>query len=387
MKNHLTLERSFCPIGQGGFSVEQFKDNENPVFTAVFDCGTESSSSNLTREIDRLSRAGMKQVDVLFVSHFHADHVNGIKYLMKKTLIKRIVIPKLPHSVINIMRIQNMIRFAGQNNEIYDVETDDDIVDHFRALENAIFRESKIIPIDIDSEKVFTLTFDNERLDLLEGEIQNDSNAFWEYRLFSPICKWKDKADEIEQYLRQGGYLLGNRLNTNKILNDIDEIKKEYNLVFNGKDNEYSMVVMSSIISNNYAHLNFRGSRREDLLYYLRHISDFNDFYRFYEFSSCIYFGDFDTKLSLHDFLPIMSSWRYGDVCVIQIPHHGAAHNFDRLFLVGIPKLCIIAAGTRNRYKHPCYWVVRDIEDSGSVPRIVSEQERDLLTICYDISF
>ena len=34
-------------------------------------------------------------IDVLFISHFHADHVNGIKLLAEKYKIKYVVLPQI----------------------------------------------------------------------------------------------------------------------------------------------------------------------------------------------------------------------------------------------------------------------------------------------------
>lgn len=35
-------------------------------------------------------------IDILFISHFHADHINGIPYLKERCKIKKVIIPYIP---------------------------------------------------------------------------------------------------------------------------------------------------------------------------------------------------------------------------------------------------------------------------------------------------
>ena len=86
----MKLERILHPVGQGGFSVEIIKD-----FCIVYDCGSISSYSMIESCIDHFSRK-VKQVDVLFISHFDKDHVNGIRYLINSVPVKKAVTSYIP---------------------------------------------------------------------------------------------------------------------------------------------------------------------------------------------------------------------------------------------------------------------------------------------------
>ena len=79
-----------CPVGQGGFAVEHIGD-----YTVVYDCGSDSSPYMLSNSICRLSHE-INLVDILFISHFDKDHVNGIKYLLDRVSVKKAVTPLIP---------------------------------------------------------------------------------------------------------------------------------------------------------------------------------------------------------------------------------------------------------------------------------------------------
>lgn len=71
--------RTFHPIGQGAFYSEQFiNDNNTPIGTIVYDCG----SNNLTCLKKIIPGCFIsRDIDILFISHFDADHINGISTL------------------------------------------------------------------------------------------------------------------------------------------------------------------------------------------------------------------------------------------------------------------------------------------------------------------
>lgn len=87
---NIKLTRTIHPVGQGAFYSETFSDcNNRPVFTAVYDCG--GKKDYLKKEIETLST-----VDILFISHFHSDHINGVQDLID---LKSVVVPTAVTSV------------------------------------------------------------------------------------------------------------------------------------------------------------------------------------------------------------------------------------------------------------------------------------------------
>lgn len=83
-------ERFIFPVGQGGFAGERIED-----YVVVFDCGSISSTSMLESCIDHVYRE-IDHVDLMFISHFDNDHVNGIRYLLSYLIVKRAVVSWIP---------------------------------------------------------------------------------------------------------------------------------------------------------------------------------------------------------------------------------------------------------------------------------------------------
>lgn len=90
----------FHPVGQGGFITGQlFKQNHarKPELTYVFDCGSESDANGLMNSIDSFA-AGSKTdvIDLLVISHFDADHRNGLAQLLQKFHVRLVLLPYAP---------------------------------------------------------------------------------------------------------------------------------------------------------------------------------------------------------------------------------------------------------------------------------------------------
>ncbi len=70
----------FYPVGQGCFYAGSIK-NDIEEFVIVYDCGTISSRNYLLDSIDEFKRH-YKKIDLLMISHFDEDHVNGVSELL-----------------------------------------------------------------------------------------------------------------------------------------------------------------------------------------------------------------------------------------------------------------------------------------------------------------
>ncbi len=76
----IKVKRQIHPVGHGAFITEQFFDPEDKcIFTVVYDCGSRSKQL-INKAITDFFNEGIK-VDVLFISHFDSDHVNGLPNL------------------------------------------------------------------------------------------------------------------------------------------------------------------------------------------------------------------------------------------------------------------------------------------------------------------
>lgn len=67
------------PVGQGGLFYGTLR-HAHGEFKWLYDCGS-FDEVELYREIDKISRKCNGEIDTLYLSHFHNDHIKGINYL------------------------------------------------------------------------------------------------------------------------------------------------------------------------------------------------------------------------------------------------------------------------------------------------------------------
>lgn len=79
------------PVGQGGFLIGHIRDDNSGALTYAFDCG----SINREHFERGLSFCSEGKIDILFVSHLDADHINGIDALAAQMQIDTVVLPCL----------------------------------------------------------------------------------------------------------------------------------------------------------------------------------------------------------------------------------------------------------------------------------------------------
>ncbi|MBZ9859094.1 MBL fold metallo-hydrolase [Mesorhizobium sp. CA12] len=94
----LTHHRIQQPVGQGFFHTAMLVE-DGSVFHYVFDCGSMSTykaARNARIKAYRKTVAPSQVLDVLFISHAHADHLNGLEQLLAPGLgVDTIVMPLL----------------------------------------------------------------------------------------------------------------------------------------------------------------------------------------------------------------------------------------------------------------------------------------------------
>ena len=96
------VNRIIHPVGQGAFYSEKIHIN-NQSFNIVYDCGSNTSykvngKKKVVQTEVRSYYHKEETINLLFISHFDNDHVNGLEYLKDHCNIKCVIMPLLTPS-------------------------------------------------------------------------------------------------------------------------------------------------------------------------------------------------------------------------------------------------------------------------------------------------
>lgn len=94
---------NFYPVGQGLFSSGHLalKTGQDFVFNWVYDCGTSSSRNLLSESVELLGvyldhARNKGRIELMVLSHFDEDHINGVVQLMQKHKVHTLLLPYVP---------------------------------------------------------------------------------------------------------------------------------------------------------------------------------------------------------------------------------------------------------------------------------------------------
>lgn len=92
----IIVQHSFYPVGQGLFSsgVIRVGTSSGPSFRWVYDCGTTSSQVYLDEALECF--LAHDRIDLVTISHFDQDHINGMVKLLMKAPVEDLLLPYMP---------------------------------------------------------------------------------------------------------------------------------------------------------------------------------------------------------------------------------------------------------------------------------------------------
>jgi competence protein ComEC len=109
------LRVSFLDVGHGDAILLQSDSGR----TMLVDTGGSRRSQRATRYLaDRvvipaLARLGVDHIDVLAISHAHADHVATAAHIARRIPVGRVWLPPCGHDVLYVRQLKNVIRVSG----------------------------------------------------------------------------------------------------------------------------------------------------------------------------------------------------------------------------------------------------------------------------------
>lgn len=341
------IQRTFHPIGQGAFYSERHAN-----YNIVYDCGN-WKKTNLASMVVQQSFKSSESIDILFISHFDADHINKIEVLKNHCRhIHNVVLPLLHENEKRVL-----INFYISLGKPEAASIVDNPKDFFGDETNLIFvepsenLEGDVEDFDIENHKE---PVNGENFTISSNTKIYSRAANWFYLPFN--YNYTARKLELEQlFIAKGLNITLFQNDLNYALLHKNKVKAIYNSI-TGQINQNSMIVYSGPVENNYNNIR---SYHNDWLF----MSDYNR-------SGCIFSGDAD--FNTVDIRVVFNRF-WDKVGTIQIPHHGDLKCFNSNFFDGRFYYCPMSVGNTNTYGHPSTSVFSAILVNNSYPIKVTE--------------
>lgn len=401
------LTRTFWPVGHGAFYTEQFNGCK---FYAVYDCGgrPEVIGKQVNSFAERVpedgSRNNEKWINLLFISHFHEDHFNGVKQLLGNVRVERIVLPYLSHLMLAEAFVYNSFIKGG---DTVDLESDVQEGILNLALERTLFGNRDITEVingeggkrqPVIANELPRQIVSGREIQVLDGE----RNPFWKYIPANKDVD-EDKCKALLDKLSEKGVRLYNddktvnweALQKYIAMNEIANVQQAYAETF-GKFNEkkrkwecnhnaYSMPVFSGPIQKvgvKCCDL----SHKECRCYRPWCYEECCAFSKCSErLLPCLYMGDFEANEANIAKLKQILGDDYYRAGAQQVPHHYSPHNHNaELYLHRL-----MAFGNIDDHKDVsfCHSVSNEIDSIiGNRPVVITEKEYTRCDLWYRFS-
>ncbi|MEG7597001.1 MULTISPECIES: hypothetical protein [Vibrio] len=350
--------RSFHSIGQGAFYTEEFSS-----FTSVYDCGTDTivgtgksstQENTIKKEVFSVFNNNAR-VNVLFISHFHRDHVNGLQSLLSRCNVDYVVIPYLQ----DFSRIELLINSYSDNSRFIN----DLILDPANTI-NKVSPNTKVIyvrPFELINEerKIVQLeSLDNG--DFIESSTAIHSGFIksWEYIPCNFDYSCRSQALKLEFDKRN---LKISNVNDFKLLWSKSKKRTEIKEAYKKLKGNFNATTMT-VYSGPYGKEKFTQVSYDDV---------FGLFYNSLG-AACLYLGDFEASKHWND-LDKAYGRLWDNIGVIQVPHHGSKENYTDKLNKNPFVFSVISAGSINSHRHPHSYTTGEILKNKGIMRIVTE--------------
>lgn len=349
---HLT--RTIWPVGHGAFYTERFEDidGKGTSFTAVYDCGAYQFGIRyediLKSEIDKfLGRLRNNVIDVVFLSHFDKDHVNGFRYLLSKNVtIRNLIIPNLSNEQLVCALLKNVVE---------EEPLDEDIRWFFSLLSNMENRgDMRIVRIpDLRATTEHDEQIEHDILQIPNSILPKARFTLGRCRNGAPMWVYipvhqsynQTKSKRLYQQILQAIDDVPANASFSEIFVKILEFcsspqnHKRLMQIYRGiygniGDNDFSMPVYSGFYTNmvDVAHIRISISQLPMFVYHDCVCSTINsrNWNCAARIINCLYMGDFETnkKGRLSHLKKHLGDYWY-KVGLVQVPHHASKHNHN----------------------------------------------------------
>lgn len=378
--------RTFHPVGQGAFYSESFIS-----FSIVYDCGSGTGRSAIEQELER-TIGSIRPIEALFISHLDTDHVNGIEYLLNMERPKRIFLPMLEIEEKRMLLLQNALQAPRD-----------------LALEQLVWSPMSVPEIGAEAIPITMVLPSSETpyiaepgptyaIAVMPDEIPSGSRIKhflqddWVFVPFNYQSSTRSK--KLTESLRALGLEFSSIEEFDVIWKD-RTTRKKLRAAYRslpGSENENSMALYSGpeqdyskrygtvcrscygLRCTSEGRLSRIGFRIRIGLRSIFKQHSFRWLFMCQLRRGCLYLGDFSAKRK-QNFQEMRKAYGayWGNIGVVQVPHHGSRRCFNPEIYEVSPKLCVISAGRCNRWGHPHPQTLAGILKKGGIVLRVTE--------------
>ena len=317
----------------------------------------------MSKYLDKML-SGRQQIDAVFISHLHADHVNGLEYLLDRIHVRYFFLPQLTDDQLAEAILYNYYSDAHGSSRLNRF-----ILDLWN--EDNQKRGTRIVRVSPYNEETDGFS---EALDLLDEKLISKViksgtsltvGKSWFYMPYNPtVSEDNDKSflDYIKENLGIKSTLSPAELPDLVEKYGTQKIRNIYRLYFGSDHNAYSMALFSGIFEPE--HVRVCESCLDPTPY------------RTTETPNCLYTGDFDCSRYFKD-LKSAFNHLWDDIKSVQIPHHGSKSNFHP-GLYSRSVRGFVCVGEQNKYHHPDLKTILGVLEQGCLPVFVTERESSM---------
>lgn len=351
------VHRTFHPVGQGAFYTEVFLGDNGSRFVMVYDCGTKTGVNDMDETLDaqidifKQSLGPDPRIDLLFLSHFHYDHICGLDRLLSGVKVGHTIIPMLTLPILTLTRVENFLQYTENALGI------DQIISELYLGGGKSERFGNVLVVSPagDGENVEPK---RDILPLGKGTRINSGSVipykpFWEFIPFNSIEPTDPRVIDFMNELKEIPKAMnGDQLNVEGLIRGCrSKVRDLYRKVIgDADDNLYTLVVESRPVVGVIPKRNER-------------------------YSHCLYFGDFDSQKNDSLWNRFSRIYNFNTIGTVQVPHHGSKDNWRKEMLCGDRRHYFISAGSTNTHHHPDFWVIKAIYDNEHCVKVVSEKK------------
>ena len=306
----MEIVRKFYNVGDALFTKETLTIGSKPnskSFTIMYDCG--SANEELVEEAIRDG----EDIDVIFLSHYHADHIKGLQKIVRKANVNRLILPMISYPDACMTICMNL---GEEQDLVWDF-----LIDPQSLLEKPILitnvygnsnqrEESYVDNVDFDLSDESTK---NERINFGQ-HIKIGCEIDWIYLPYNPF--FYDRETENDFFSK-----LSKIVNYKEPINrlNIKEIWKDRDLKKDIKDATLDLLIR------------FPGNPNINVTSMTLYSGPQNDAQS--KLTGCLYTGDYDAKTpdSVNNILTYYSDY-IELMGIILVPHHGSAYSNSELF-------------------------------------------------------